>query len=336
MFARHMFCLLCCLAMVASCGLSGAGSFSLSLSWESPPEGPVWVWVRVEERSDPETPGKTLGSAGPEEYSYGEPFTASVGEVTNGSDRYVVVEVREGPSAGLPVLYYGISDPFSIEPGKQTHVDVPLALNRPETEEYKPTVTLLFDGEPAQAAGLAAVQKATIRTRSYSAVALQLANDPSFSANLTSVALGDDGDATCTIEEDAGVSWDVCLYSGWDLTAGHDSVTDGTWSVYVKFVDKRGYESQVHKGSVLLDSTPPVAIVSALSQAYARGLETVALTVTFHEALADEDGATLEVESSAAAPFRLLVPIGLGPPTPTYGWRKYPPSWGPRRSTPSP
>ena len=298
MSARCMICFLCCLGLAASCGLSDAGSFSLSLTWESPPDGPVWVWLKVEERSDPDVSGKTLGSTGPDEYIYGEPFLASVGEVSNGDNRYVVIEVREGPSAGLPVLYYGISEPFSIEPGKHTEVAVPLVLNRPETEMYEPTVTLLFDGVPAEAAGLASVSNVTIRTRSFSAVALQLANDASFSANLTSVALGEGGDAECTVENEDGVAWDICLYSGWDLTAGYETVVDGTYSLYLKFVDKRGYESRVYKESVLLDSTPPVAIVSALSPAFAHGGETVALTVTFHEALAEVQGAALAVQPS--------------------------------------
>jgi len=202
--------------ILASCGLTReAGSFSLSLNWEEEPTESVWVWIRVEERESPETAGTILGSSGPDEYVPGEPFAASIGQVDNGENRYLVVEVREGPSSGLPVLYYGVSDPFSIFPGEHTQVNVPLKLDEPETETHEPSVELLFNGKTADAAGLAAVKDATIRTRSVAAIAVQLANDASFGANLTTVTLGDAGDVACTIEEMAGVSWDVCEYTDW-------------------------------------------------------------------------------------------------------------------------
>ena len=58
-----------------SCGVE-PGSFSMTFSWDTPPIDAVYIWIRVEERSDPNISGKILASIGPEAYLAGNPVEA--------------------------------------------------------------------------------------------------------------------------------------------------------------------------------------------------------------------------------------------------------------------
>ena len=113
------------LLILTSCG-TDPGSFSMSFSWDQAPEGIVHIWVRVEERSNPEEAGPILASAGPAEFEYGQPVELELGEVPNGDNRYIIAEVRGSSNPNVAVLYYGVSDPFSMKAGEHVHVDVPM------------------------------------------------------------------------------------------------------------------------------------------------------------------------------------------------------------------
>ncbi len=215
------------------CGCNGIGvspgSVSLLLEWDPPPTEKVYVWVRVEERADVKQPGPILSSTGPAEYTPGEPQDLTLNEVPNGEDRVVVVEVREAANANLRVLYYGISEPFTLDPGKDTVVDVPVKLKAPESEVSGASVKLLFGGVEKEAVGPGEIGSATLRTRSRGATSLVVANDASFSSNLRTVALAQ---LACTSEKADGETWDLCDLEGWDLTAGSGQEGDGLYWVF--------------------------------------------------------------------------------------------------------
>jgi hypothetical protein len=294
-----------------SCG-EAPGTFSMSFSWEEEPGGELWVWIRVEEREDPSQSGRILGSSGPDSYIFGEPFSVQIEGVANGDNRVIVVEAREGTNSSLPVLYYGVSEPFSLVAGKHAQVDVPMSLQTSEAQLFAAQVKLLFGGEQAHDIAFAQVTQATIWTRSAGATGVVLANDESFSANLTNLSLEDEQlECETSMEED--VEWTVCQLHNWDLTGGLDSVSDGALSVFVKFIDRYGYESQVNKASVNLDMSGPLAVIASLSPAVARPSGTVSLSVTFHEALSEEVGANvLEVVPELPAGSEISAPERVG------------------------
>lgn len=285
------------------------GSFSLKFAWDKPPEGIVWIWVRVEERGDPETPGPILGSAGPTEYGGDTPASLQIDGVDNGDNRYVIAEVRDGANANLPVIYYGVSDSFSIKPGENTEVDVALTLQTPESELFEASVLMLFDGQEVSTVGKESITSATIRTRSVGAISIMLANDASFSANMATLSLEQRDGISCEVEEVEGQEWNVCEVTQWNLLTGLPEMGDQLYSVFVKFIDRYGYESQVYKASVLLDSQPPQALVSSLSPAMASAGDTVLLTVTFHEPLGESEGDAV----LAVAPATGKAPLFSGP-----------------------
>jgi hypothetical protein len=303
---------------IVGCGIGvDPGSVSLSLAWDEPPAGVLWLWVRVEERSDPTAPGLILSSAGPAEYHHGLSLQMDLPGVDNGDNRFVIVEAREDSNPGLAVLYYGISDSFSVEAGKRSIVDVPLMLQQPETQKFAATIELVVGGESPDTLGLDDARQVSVRTRSVATQNLLLANDPSFSSNLTTIDLDQ---AECSQEEIEGVTWDICMVTEWDLTAGLPSLGDGLYSIYARFVDRNGYESLVHKDSVFVDSTSPQLLFASLSPTFAGAGETVALSVTFHEEIEiASGGALLEVfpESAFAADFQ--GPERVGTST-TYLW----------------
>ena len=306
--------IIACLILAGLCPLSCAlteepGSFSMSFEWDKPPEGEIYLWVRVEERADGATSGPILASAGPALFVYGEPFELTMDSVANGDDRVIVVEVREGESAGLPVLYYGLSDPFSLYPGMNVKVDVPMELQTPEADEMEASVELLFAGGDGDTVSPDDISNGTIRTRSFGAVGIVLANDASFTSNLRSLTLGDGESVTCTQEADGDATWDLCEIPSWDLLAGLPDLGDGLYSVYVKFADKNGYESQVYKDSVVLDSQAPTVLVAALTPEVAHSGETVVLSVTFHEALHTDPALALLTVS----PQSETMPVFSGP-----------------------
>ena len=318
----------------ASCsgGADGPGSVAMTFSWEQAPVVPVWIWARVEERrGDSPGSGAILASAGPTPWQPGsEGVTLRMRRVANGPDRVAVVEVREGESLSLDVLYYGVSEPFRLAPGSRVVVSVPMVLRSPEPYRSGTAVELLFG--PGREAGRTVVSEAearaaTVRTRSWGARRLVLANDPSLSANRTELTLGEAGPATCTREAgptergDAWVAWDVCVLPGWDLLAGLPALGDGLYSVFVRFVDHEGYASTPKAARVRLDTQGPVVAAASVSPALAGRDRTVRLEVTLDEPLPDPpaEGARLEVIPPGPASPRFAGPVRVGPST-TYEW----------------
>ena len=247
-----------------------AATFSIAFAWQEPPDDAVWIWVRVEDRSRPDE-ASILASRGPVELRVGEPVDLSLDSVPNGSGRVVVVEVRDEPSPGLRVLYYGVSEPFSLTPGRHARVEVPLALVPPGADRHEAEVTLLFAGAERDAVRPDEIGDATVRVRFKEAVEILVANDPAMAAGLRSVsAEGEDG-VSCADQADPEQPehpFRVCRIEGWSLIEGVgspdalDELMDGPYSVYVQLVDAQGYESEVRTATVLLDSQGP-AVLSA-------------------------------------------------------------------------
>ena len=104
------------------------GHFMLTLEWEKEPQDEIIIWVWVEERSDPQVSGNIVAFDGPWRHQPVGWFSMDVGPVPYGSNRVVVVEVRATAEAAAPLLYYGISAPFSLDAGEDTAPEVPVYL----------------------------------------------------------------------------------------------------------------------------------------------------------------------------------------------------------------
>ncbi len=301
------------------------GSLALVIAWDEEPTEPVWIWARVEERADPSVPGDILASAGPVEWESGAVSNLDLSGVDNGDDRVVVIEVREGPSTTLRVLWFGISEPFSIEAGTTRTVEAPLTLQTPESTLGAVSFTLELDSEAPGVGDAEAVRDIRLIVHSEGAEQLRLANDPTFSAGFTELALAAGG----ALEGLEGSCEDVpersgsiqCTVAGWDLTEGLPVVEDGPMTVYAKLVDALGYESEVLTATVVRDTMGPNAVIAAFSDPVIAPTQDLTLDVSADEGVR-VDLSTLE-----------LVPEG-GRTSRSAGSRRPAPSpWRVRRRT---
>ena len=281
--SRHLG-LLWFLVVLASCGAE-PGSFGLYFTWDKPPDVKVWIWVRVEERTDPAVAGPILGSDGPQGYVYGDKITLSVDGVSYGDNRVVVAEVREGANPNLPILYYGLSEQFSLVVDEDTVIEVPLTLSPPETAEFDSSIELWFGDQQPEVVGDDDVVGATLVTTSFGAVAVVLANNASFSAGLQTIGMDETDRMKCAAVELDEMTVDECTILDWDLTVGYEDEKKGAYSVFAKFVDRYGYESEVRKDTVVVDRYGPKAIVASLSPAIVKPGDRAYLTITFDELL---------------------------------------------------
>jgi hypothetical protein len=262
---------------VLGCNANSPGSISLSLSWEETPTENVWVWLRVEHRTDELLPGPILSSTGPHLFQPGEPLAMKMPEVPVGSNRVLVAEVRDGENSGLPIRRYGISPRFTLENGTDEALEVSVLVHRPEAEYHAPEMTLLFHGTERPRAKPEDMIQATLRVRSSGANSLVVANDASFIANQTAILLKTGGNVICEEEPDEDAAWNVCEIDGWNIKADVEEQGDVIYPVYVRLVDRFGYESKAYITSVSQDSVGPTVLSASLTlEAPAgAGLETV-------------------------------------------------------------
>ena len=291
---------LAALILVAACG-EEPGRFSMSFSWDTPPEETVWVWVRIEERTDPAQAGKILASAGPEAYEVDGFTELKLGDVPNGSNRHVIVEAREGKNASLPIIYFGISNPFTISPGKTTEVGVPMFMQVPDALAVDAIVSLEFDGTAQEVVNEVCLRSATVLLESTHAKTVMLASDAGLSEDVVELELVNSEKMSCEQVEREGLTWDICRYAGWDLAVGQEEeLKDQQYSVFVKFLDQYGYESHVYRASAVLDSLAPQVVLGSITPTIARPGTDVYLNVSFHEEV-DTQGVTLHVEPDLPA-----------------------------------
>jgi len=146
---------------------------------------------------------------------------------------------------------------------------------------------------------LAQAQSLTVHLEVVNAAEVTLANAPSFASGKIVLSMDGDEKLTCTDEEREGVTWQVCDYTGWNLLAGvwddssDSSAPDGEYTLFARFLDRNGYESDVYKAKVTVDATAPAVAVAELSRSIAMTGQPVLLTVTFLEAVNDDDGKLL-------------------------------------------
>lgn len=297
-----------------------AGSFSLTLAWEEAPTEPVWLWARVERRPVAGVPGPVLASVGPLKATPGRPLRLVLPPVPNGPLRRVVVEARGQPDPNLRVLYYGLSEPFSVEPGVRRGVSVFLHLQRPAADAGTvggPAVELLFSGPDGllRPAGFVRPEQsrvAVVRLRSRGAQAVLLANDASFSAGLRRVELGST-EAPCGATEAGPVEERVCAVSPWDLSEGlalPPGEGSHLLSVYARFVDAYGYESAVSSASTTLDTLGPALAGTPYLQR-ADLAERARVNDAQGQPLAN--AVALRSDSGALAAFATTEPLGQAP-----------------------
>ena len=297
------------------------GAVSVAIEWSEAPTQEVWLWTSVKELGQDGTKGKVLALVGPERLEVGGSTSMFLKDVPNGEGRVVVVEVREGPSDNLPVVYYGVSEPFSIVAGKQSYNDAVVVLHTPEADG---SIALMFQGEERATVNLGELTSATLVTHSKGAVSLLLSNSLSFDMHQEWSIGQESSKLSCRIVTEESVAWDECEVQGWDLTAGlfphYDEVTDGRYFIYAKFLDENGYQGATASTSVTLDTEGPELLSSSIVKYGDENQEHALLTVTTDEPLGpDPEGTMLIVLPDVESAPHFSGPAQIGQST-SYQW----------------
>ena len=277
--------------LLPACDKWDEGSFTVHFVWsDGAPafDAPVYISARVEERPDgPTVPGRTLGTAEPVVYEPGVTRLA-FGDIANGSNRVVIAEVREVVSLSSQVLYYGISDAFTLAAGKNTTVDVFMELV---------AVPSAGAADDAGSGSVVVVTANGITSVNTPLVDLELTSDTGILARISNlISFPDDRTESYTLADlDSEVLSDgQTRYSltGWDLDAGLTSCETGevcSRQVFVRFVDAQGYESATCSAEMALDLRPPSIVQAATSVTPPAANGTAIVTVFL---VADEQLAT--------------------------------------------
>lgn len=225
------------------------GRVEVTFDWIDPPARALWLWAHVR-ASDAER-GERRATAGPVAYTPGEPWMLELPDVPNGAGWVIVVEARARRELDERVLYYGVSAPFAMAPGRRASVRVELALDVPRVST-NPGLELLFDGEARGVVDRATIERATLRFGAVAADSMIVANDPTLTQGAARVELGADPRVRCADPERTR-----CIFGPWDARAGAPARGDGVYPVFMKLIDRAGYSSAVQTASVFLDSTAP-------------------------------------------------------------------------------
>ena len=268
------YCLM--LLLLPSCATDTApGTFSVTFQWEDPPPeetSTLGVWGKVEREG--------LQLAESSVLAYTDGVTLDFSDVPNSSGLMIIVDIKETVNKSSRTLYYGRSDTFELKAGK--HIDVPVSLSLVSTP-------LSAEGAVSIVEELGDGSYVTLSYTNQTKVTLALSapancNDPctvlvSNTSEFRSIE--EDPPSLDSLEKDG----DRYLKSSWDLNLEAVDV-DGQRTVYVKFRNADGYESDVATGRVTVDRLAPV-VTGSVSPASARIGTPIQIVANVNEALLD-------------------------------------------------
>ena len=263
-------------------------SIQFSVHWSEPPTTEMWLWVRVEEGDLADPDRRVLSASKPVQFVSDQGLAIEVEDVPVGDNRIVVVEARTGSSIGLPIMFFGTSIPFSLSSGDIDRKIGEIVLERPDALEQEASASLLFADQVVERITFEQLRDATIQTETTLSVALMMTTDASFANDVVHYQY-DSAESMinfeCSQEERNGTEFTICEITGVDLAPGDESPDDGPYSVFIRFVDQFGYESETFTATVFLDTTPPVITAASVSPKQAKGNDVVTLQVNVNESL---------------------------------------------------
>ena len=260
--------------LLASACAPDPGRVELTFTWRSDQPKPAeqfWYHVAIEERPDSASSGRTIATG----TARLDSPAIEIGDVRNGDDRVVVVEVRDGPTrSGTRVTHRGLSSPFSLSAGVVVQAAVELELSAVPTFTASAAISVLS----ANAYGFVRRPDVRLRVRGDGPSTIVIANGIGFELGRTEHTLG----RATQVDVDHDIDAQLCE---------RPPCPDGPRVIYAKLIDAYGYESAVTSTTVNLDTRPP-AIAGGRGEvrpasARADGFVSVALTATERLAAAE-------------------------------------------------
>ncbi len=223
------------------------GYFQIDFDWrDDPPEQTdslgVHVWL--------ERDGLQVAESAILNFSTG--MALDLNDVPNGSNLVAIAEILESTNVDAHILYFGRSESFTLKAGKKLKVSVALHL----------TMTP-YVGEENDSVWIVQQYSGTYIPRNYTnitTVGLSI-HPPEYCEDPCRLLVSNRSDFSVLSNSQPILSelepvGDRYILPEWDLNLGSSDL-DGTRTVYVKFVNAYGYESNIVTGQIVVDRVVP-------------------------------------------------------------------------------
>jgi hypothetical protein len=284
----------------------GPGTFGVVFAWEGGQPallGDEYVWAAVEERENPQTAGRVLGSVGPQPFFMDSELKFL--DIPNGDNRVVIVEIRDGQGVSANVLYYGISEQFSLDPGKHVQVEVYMRL-RAVPGDTEGWVFIEAIGEMINHTDVKLVLLTDTGVKAKVSHFVSFPPEKTVEADLSDLESYPDAPPDLSGYR---MDWDLA----WEPVYACEDKDYCPRRVFVRLVDGQGYESKTVYADAVLDLSPPALVQDGVSivPAVANVDTFVTVCLTFTEQLARSPD--LEVVNDLDFTFYLTFPDPDGP-----------------------
>jgi hypothetical protein len=237
----------------------GPGTFGVVFAWEGGQPallGDEYVWAAVEERENPQTAGRVLGSVGPQPFFMDSELKFL--DIPNGDNRVVIVEIRDGQGASANVLYYGISERFSLEPGKHAQVEVYMRL-RAVPGDTEGWVFIEAIGEMINHTDVKLVLLTDTGVKAKVSHFVSFPPEKTVETDLSDLESYPDAPPDLSGYR---MDWDLA----WEPVYACEDEDYCPRRVFVRLVDGQGYESKTVYADAILDLTPPAIMPGTVSR----------------------------------------------------------------------
>jgi hypothetical protein len=294
LFTKIFFIIFLSFSILISCDNQKAGTFAVKFSWASDGEGKeikpdvstgeFFVTVRIYEWKEGITfPGDIAANGKQLIQSDSAQMKATgtsidFGDLSYGSRRFVVAEIRKGEELTNSVLFTGMSQLFELKAGKHTEVNVEMSLTGlPGYDENGNNTFKIWVFHKDSPADRVPESRVALRFTVINANSVIIANDLNFEKGTAEIALTDLKKIDETTYE----------YSPWDFTTGWEEIGDGTYTVFGKLKNNIGQIGEPKRADVFLDTTPPVPNITPFKEVAKLG-DRIEVRVLFDEAVDPE------------------------------------------------
>ena len=237
--------------LITSCaGDTAPGTFSVTFQWDDPPPddtSSLGVWGKVERD------GLQLAESLVVAYTDGVELDFS--DVPNGTGLVIAVEIKEAVQLSSRTIYFGMSEPFTLEAGKHVEVEVKLSL------KHTPDIPLseMMGGSQyfhfPDATGPEDCQDCYTNQRMLDIVFKAEHASHVVISNIDNFP--EDHSMTLWLETLTQNTDGFYTIPAWDLDKGLSDTSDGIRTVYFKLVGSQDYYSKVESRELILDTHPP-------------------------------------------------------------------------------
>jgi hypothetical protein len=243
-------------AILAVTGCKRLGKVVIDFEWADHPHPSeqLYATVAVEQRTDPLiSENKILGTAGPVLLPPGETTHLKIDFIQPGDLRVAIFEVREFPGSDSPTLYKAISEHFETKANHDVHVSLLIrAIRPPALPESAEAIRIWTE------TGFPYVRDSRVRLLLLTdrGVSARISNERNFLDDRT-MRIPLVATSTRTVAPDGFLAYEA----DWDLNFGLSAIEmePGQYprEVYVRFIDKNGFESVPASARVTLDTELP-------------------------------------------------------------------------------